>query len=84
METGPATADKVREVIVRDDVNDVTINVSSAKSFELWSLPIETWVDTPKGREKQYQSSCFVPRWRLNLKPDEVWETKVAVNLTKN
>ncbi len=76
--------DGVTGLLVRDVLNGVSITLSSANEFLLWSLPVET--ATPHaddGVERIFQSYCFVPQWRLELEPGQSWENHLSVGFEK-
>jgi alpha-amylase len=70
----------VGSLLVRDVRNEVSVTLSSAKSFRCWSVPIET----PSGAgPREFQSHCFMPLWALELRTGESWENHMSVGFEK-
>ncbi len=84
IKTGKSITKDTVEVLVHDLLNDVNILLSSSRPFELWSLPVETTVKCTTGFETFFQSTCFVPRWKLSIPPSETWETSISISINKN
>jgi 4-alpha-glucanotransferase len=78
-----AEIDGVRGLLVRDVRNEVSVTLSSAKAFRLWSMPVETRAILPGDAKPEFQSHCFIPLWNLSLKPDETWENHMSVGFEK-
>jgi len=80
-EIGSETAaiEGVQSLLVRDVRNEVSVTLSSARSFTLWSTPVETLC----GGRATFQSHCFLPLWELALKPGQSWENHMSVGFEK-
>jgi alpha-amylase len=74
------TARRAAKLIMQDIYNEADLELSFSKECELWSLPVEAVVRHGSGDEKKYQSSCFVPRWELSLKPQETWSCGITLS----
>jgi alpha-amylase len=48
----------------------------------LWRAPVETVVYALEGFERNYQSSCILPIWKLDLAPGEAWNVELTFVLT--
>ena len=79
----PVANELVEEVILHDVYNKTVINLNSSKVFTIWSMPIETLTKTDIGIENKYQSSCFVPVWKFDLKSGESWKMTFFMRLDK-
>ncbi|MBT3271778.1 MAG: DUF1926 domain-containing protein, partial [Spirochaetales bacterium] len=67
-----------------DQKNKVLVQGNFAEETELWIVPVEAvWLEQ-NGRNRGYQSTCFLPRWSINLNPGELWKTSIALSFTKN
>ena len=78
LDSKPCELTAVDGVLVRDPANEVTLTLEADRSFDLWSLPVETVSYSGGGLLRCYQGSCFVVRWALNLEPQQS-ETRALV-----
>ncbi|TFG62332.1 MAG: DUF1926 domain-containing protein [Spirochaetales bacterium] len=84
LELDTRATESIDSVQIKDLTGAVNISIHASSSFNLWSLPVETQHKTLSGSsEKKYQSSCFILRWPLALKPGDSWETKITVSLSR-
>jgi hypothetical protein len=74
-----ADIEAVQSLLVRDVRNEVSVTLSSARSFRLWSMPVETG----RGGASTFQSQCFIPLWDLHLSPGESWENHMSVGFER-
>jgi hypothetical protein len=72
--------DGVGALLVRDVRNEVSVTLSSAKSFRCWSVPVQT---TSGENHREFQSHCFMPLWGLELRAGETWENHMSVGFEK-
>ncbi len=80
IQSDPAEIEGVQSLLVRDVRNEVSVTVSSARPFRLWSAPVETRC----GGATVFQAHCFLPQWDLALAPGEVWENHMSVGFEKS
>ena len=80
---GKKTSSECTGIRMEDITNKVEITFSADTEFTLWSLPVETVHKTHEGYSEQYQSTCFLPRWKLNLKPEESWKTDLRLSFKR-
>ncbi|MDR2049858.1 MAG: DUF1926 domain-containing protein, partial [Treponema sp.] len=69
-------------VEVSDTKNNAVLGFSSEQPFDLYLFRI----DCRAGVSETYQSTCFLPLFRLNLGPGKSWSTvfRLSVSLTKS
>jgi alpha-amylase len=77
-----AEIDGVQGLLVHDVRNEVSITLSSARSFRCWSVPIETPASCA-GDPPVFQSHCFLPLWDISLGPAEVWDNHMSMGFEK-
>jgi alpha-amylase len=75
IDTDTLELEGVQGLLVRDVRNEVSVTLSSARTFRCWSVPVET--------VRVFQSHCFVPQWDIRLQPGEVWENHMSVGFEK-
>jgi len=80
----PNEVKDVRELTVHDIPNEVEIKLNIDKTTNVWILPVETVTPGESGLETTYQSTAFVPRWRIKLKPGESWKNTVDLSFSLN
>jgi hypothetical protein len=78
-----AEIDDVQGLLVRDVRNEVSVTLSSARSFRFWNMPIETRSRLPGDAKPEFQSYCFIPLWNISLKTGETWENHMSVGFEK-
>lgn len=76
---GKKTYEDVRSVELEDPVNLTALTLAADAPFSLWSLPVETVSGTMTGCGSAYQSSCLVPRWKLELAPGTARELELSL-----
>jgi hypothetical protein len=69
--------------IARDLKNNVNVGVSFDRAAQLWCMPVETVWQRSGEWERQYQSSCFLPHWYLELPAGETWETELVLTVAR-
>ena len=79
----PLSIDSTKEINIEDKYNRTRLNLSSAITFQLWCTPVVTYTRLHQAQRKDYQSSCFIPRWRFNLLPGEVWRNTLTLRIDK-
>lgn len=86
MEVGvdPNEVKDVRELTINDIPNEVEIKFNIDKAADIWVLPVETVTPGENGLETNYQSTSFVPRWQIKLKPGDSWENTLALSFSHN
>jgi hypothetical protein len=83
IDSGLASYEVVARVQCQDQVNRTDIELSSEREFSLWSLPVETVVESNGKHRRIYQSTCIVPHWKFALKPNGQWKNTVGLDLSK-
>ncbi|RKX79379.1 MAG: 4-alpha-glucanotransferase [Spirochaetes bacterium] len=73
----------IKELLLEDLYNKVRITLTASDPFDLWSLPVETVARTAYGYKNIYQSSCFLPRWRLDFSAGEERRICLGINFEK-
>ncbi len=74
-----SSREAVEKLFLQDNVNKTNITITSAEPFSLWCLPVETVSRAFNEREQFYQSTCFVPCWRLKLEPSTSWQNSLSL-----
>jgi alpha-amylase len=80
IDSDTAEIEGVQSLLVRDVRNEVSVTVSSARPFHLWSAPMETRC----GGRAVFQAHCFLPLWELSLGAGESWENHMSVGFEKS
>ena len=76
--------DDVEQWTVLDTERDVMVHFELNEPAELWRFPV--YVDYRVGRElrRNYQSSFFMPRWRVEIPPFDSKEFSVTLRIGKS
>ena len=80
----PNEVKEVREFTIQDIPNNVEIKLNTDKASNVWVLPLETVTPGENGLETIYQSTVFVPRWQIKLKPGDAWKNAVDLSFFLN
>lgn len=72
---------EVEAVGVRSELLGLELELYLGQRAELWRFPIETVSQSEAGFERVYQSSCLVPRWKIELKPQELWRNQMRLEI---
>ena len=67
---------------IKDLFQKIDISFGLTKPTGLWYFPVQTVSQSEGGFELVYQSSVILPRWKLNLKPQETWTVRIAKTIT--
>ncbi len=78
---GPSIVNNTREIICEDLYNSNEITVSTDMDGGLWTFPLETHCQDGHKLVKEYQATCFVMMWELNLGQEEVWENRISLRI---
>ncbi|MFP4483884.1 MAG: alpha-amylase/4-alpha-glucanotransferase domain-containing protein [Spirochaetaceae bacterium] len=68
-------------LLCRDYVHSVAVHLESPGANSIWCLPIETTYLSHGELITEYQATCIVPQWELELAPDEVFEADLSLEL---
>jgi alpha-amylase len=79
--TGPLQSAALDSLEIQDIRNGAVLLLSSPQSFALWAHPIETVSACGGTTKRTYQCSCYLPHWKLQLKPEESWQTSLFLSL---
>ncbi len=71
----------VFEFGIKDQKLRIDINLKTDRSAFLWHFPILTVSLSESGFEKNFQSSVLFPNWKMRLKPDQTWSTKITQSI---
>jgi hypothetical protein len=71
----------VDEIELRDRKNGVTINFVSDSPFAFWIFPIRASCRKGGEIQKQYQSTCIIPRRPVSLSSGEAYKTRFSLRL---
>jgi hypothetical protein len=63
---------------IKDNDLGLDINLKIDKPATLWRFPLFCVSLSESGFEKNYQSSVFLPNWKIRLEPKEVWEIRIV------
>ncbi|MFP4636962.1 MAG: alpha-amylase/4-alpha-glucanotransferase domain-containing protein [Spirochaetaceae bacterium] len=75
--------DGIKRVRLHDLQHEVMLELSCQDQAALWTAPIRLGVGDPEGAASaaQYQTSCLLPRWPIDLKAGEEWTQKLELSL---
>ena len=67
---------------LRDDYQKLSVSLEFPEPVDLWRFPVETISQSVDSYELIYQSSCMVPKWSFQVKPEEQYDIrfKISVN----
>jgi alpha-amylase len=82
MTNGMTSHNSVSRVMCQDQLNKTNIDLSSEHAFALWSLPVETAVLSNGTKKRVYQSTCLVPQWKFELRPNEHWNSTLSLSFS--
>jgi alpha-amylase len=74
----------ITDLSIEDITNKVQINFTFTEPAELWVLPIETVNRGEQVIESKYQSTCFLPRWKLSLDHSESFTVGISLSISLN
>lgn len=75
---------EVREILAQDEVNRVRIRLDFDQPCQLWTVPVLTHAYSEDGPAQYYQSSCFLPRWHLQLPAGQEWHLTARLNFEQH
>ncbi len=73
-----SSEDEVSDFGIKDSGLGLDINLKIDKSATLWRFPVLTVSLSESGFEKNYQSTVLFPNWKMELKPQEIWELRIV------
>ncbi len=66
---------------IKDKALGILIGFKLDKPASLWHFPLYTVSLSESGFEKTYQSTVFLPNWKIKLNPEEIWQAKIIKNI---
>ena len=74
----------VEQWTILDVERDVVVHFELTEPAELWRFPV--YADYCVGRElrRNYQSSCFMPKWRVEIPPFDSREFSVTLRIGRS
>ncbi len=78
-----AEIEGVQGLLVHDVRNEVSVTLSSVRTFRCWNIPVETRCAGGGDTHTEFQSHCFVPQWNVSLAPGDAWENHLSVAFEK-
>lgn len=73
-----SSEEEVSDFGIKDNDLRLDINLKIDKPATLWRFPVLTVSLSESGFEKNYQSTVLFPNWKMELKPQEIWELKIV------
>jgi len=70
-------------VELRDLVNNVLIRLRCDRPADFWCLPVESVHRNCQAWEREYQSTCLLPRWQLALDPQASWRVELSLTAAR-
>lgn len=61
----------------------VSISASFSDECSVWMMPVDTTWVSMNGHASEYQFTCFLPRWILNLAPKQSKQIIIQVSLSR-
>ena len=68
-------------VVCRDYVHSVALHLESQGVETLWCVPVETTYLSGGELTTEYQATCIVPQWQVDLGPGETFASEVSLEL---
>ena len=83
LESSVSEAKAVAGFTAQDRRNCVMIQCGWGERCDLWVIPVEaSWMDQ-NGEHAGYQSTCFIPKWRIKLEGGDTWTTSIQMSLAR-
>ncbi|MBN2658667.1 MAG: DUF1926 domain-containing protein [Spirochaetales bacterium] len=76
--------ESVQHLMTFDGGNNTDISLTVSVPAEMWTFPLFTYSREGGKIEKNYQSSCYVPRWEFSLQKDEVWTVSLSLRIDRS
>lgn len=76
--------DTIEQFLTYDRYNHTDISLFLSKPTEMWTFPVYTFSRESDRIEKNYQSSCYVPRWSFSLLKDETWCVSMTLRIDRS
>ncbi|MBI9099860.1 MAG: DUF1926 domain-containing protein [Spirochaetaceae bacterium] len=74
----------VEQLLTYDQFNQTDVSLLLSKPAEMWTFPVYTYSRGSGRIEKNYQSSCYVPRWTFKLLKDEIWNVSLTLRIDRS
>jgi alpha-amylase len=82
----PSESKIMSELVLHDLYNKVAIKLEASVPASLWSFPIISAVallPVSNTYSFDYQASCFVLRWLINLEAHGSWQVRISLNFSR-
>jgi hypothetical protein len=76
--------DDIEQILTFDEYNHNDISLIFTRPAKMWTFPVYTYSRESGSLEKNYQSSCYVPRWCFSLLKDEVWNVSMTLRIDRS
>ncbi len=74
----------IEQILTFDQNNHNDVSLILSKPARMWTLPINTYSRESGEIEKNYQSTCYVPRWSFSLLKDELWSVTLTLRIDRS
>jgi 4-alpha-glucanotransferase len=74
-------AENVSEVALINSNIDVCVTLQPGVPAELWRMPVETISNSEAGLERNYQCSCTLLHWAVDIPPGDRWSVSLRLML---
>lgn len=74
----------INQLLTYDQFNNTDISLLLSKPTDMWTFPVYTFSRESGRIEKNYQSSCYVPRWSFSLLKDEIWNVSLTLRIDRS
>ena len=77
----PSEHKDVSTLDVENKINNLHLQLKFSLPCDLWKYEVQTVSQSESGYEREYQSTAFIPNWKLKILEGERKEIKVYLNL---
>lgn len=74
----------ISQMLTFDCYNNTDISLVLNKPAKMWTFPVYTYSRESGIIKKNYQSTCYVPRWNFSLLKDEVWNVSMTLRIDRS
>jgi hypothetical protein len=74
----------IQQILTYDQYNHSDVSLLFSKPSKIWTFPVYTYSRESGTIEKNYQSSCYVPRWSFSLLKDEIWNVAMTLRIDRS
>lgn len=68
---------------IRDLYHKLEVLLQTDKNADIWYFPVQSISQSEEGFELIYQNSVIIPRWNIQLKPNQAWQVKILKKINQ-